>query len=784
MITSIYTNKQNAIARFATASIASLLVSGAMILTTGCSDDSSSPAGASASPSRVDDGDAMVFEMGDGTYELNVTGNGAWRIVDSTFFVQSISQTEGNGPATVKLKVLNNDLDERLEGKLIIEYDDPAQNQTINCVQKYYGDYDENAPTQTNKKYGVGFAYNAITGGFADKGVTVEVFNTAQLYDDGAISGSGTSINYSERSITGSTIADISYQLAIKNNVKGKIGKFEAEMKNSYDVGVAAQDTFQFAMNYIDLVTQSVSLDIPLDEIIYDDSFTYIKKTAYNAINGIGNRYPSSNEGFKRLIKAYGTHVVTGSNLGARIRQSMKANVAHISTKFDMKTFAKGAYTGKVANTSNTVEHELHASLQANLENMDINVSVWGGDAKKAMALTNSKILNPEDVREWKESIVDTTGNMYLLGFSEDGLIPLYELVDEDLPGGKERKQKLKDYMEGKDVISDFSTYECGTVTVVNVPKIEDFGDNTLVKDIYIKGQLIAKAVLEYIPNQNYNEKITVIYPVINNKVRFNMGFFIGDENHKPARVTWDGTDVAIVEYPELDFGKAKTLYIRGASITSEMPHGTTPFTGRVEDSYLKAKKYQMTTNNNKIVKEEDVSYNYPLVKVFNHIWTREDYLTRNDKYGLSLGYHKYSDAKNDRTKHFTVSSLGANETRYNIQLTNYISETEYAPAGWSIPDTTAFKEIANKLEANGLTKISNAMFNKKICLAAGETTDCGLLGLNLNGSTAYPIGGAYATNSTSAAVGVDIHGSTIRILKPEINKRGIISTNVRLIQN
>jgi hypothetical protein len=134
-----------------------------MILTTGCSDDSSSPAGAATDISKSDDGDAMVFEMQDGTYELNITAEGPWHIEDSTHFVQSISQTEGTGPATVELKVLTNDLDERLEGNLFIVSDDPNQDRTIKCVQKYYGDYGENAPSdigKSNKIYAVGYGYN------------------------------------------------------------------------------------------------------------------------------------------------------------------------------------------------------------------------------------------------------------------------------------------------------------------------------------------------------------------------------------------------------------------------------------------------------------------------------------------------------------------------------------------------------------------------------------------------------------------------------------------------
>lgn len=761
-------------------SLASLMFSGALLLATGCSDDGGGAAGASASTPKSDDAEAMYFEMNDGTYDLDITGEGPWHIVDSTYFVQKFSQTEGNGPATVKLTVLSNDLQERLEGKLIIAYEDSSQNKTIKCIQKFSGDYDENAPATTNKKYGVGYGYNAITGGFADKGLTAEIFNTKKLYEDEGISGSEKSIDYTERSFTGSTIADISYQLGIKNSVKGNVAKFEAEMKNSYDVSVAAQDTFMFAMNYIDVTTQSVSLDVPLEMIISDDSGDYMKAWAYNAINGLNKSYKTSNDGFRKLIRDYGTHVVLGSNLGARVRQSMKVNVAHISTKFDMKTYAKGALSGKVASSENTVENELHASLQANLENTDIKVSVWGGNAAKGMALTNAKIIEPKDLQAWKESIVDTTGNLYLLGFSDGGIVPLYELVDEELEGGKERKQKLKDYMEGKDVIADFSTYECGTVTTVDVPKIVDGNNNTLVKDIYSKGQLIAKAVLEYIPNQNYNEKIMVIYPVINNKVRFNMGFFIGDENHKPARVTWDGTDVAIVEYPEIESGIAKTIYIRGASITTEMPQGTTPFNGYVEDSYLKAKKFTNLMDGDNKMTTTDSDYNYPLVKVFDHIWTREDYMTRFDKEGQAL--EGFVNGKTYGDYEIKLDDDG----NYYIGYSYKMLSKKYAPAGWSVPKVETFKQLQDKLEANGITQLSKAVFSKKSC--TNNDKMCGVLGLNAeprfqmdyNGMSQQGVG--YLTSDTTYVYILEGASAFTYVTAAKDDK--VSGFSIRLIQN
>ena len=753
-------------------SIATLIAGG--IFSTACSDDTTgSPLGGTVNSSVQADDGAMVFEMQDGTYELSVTAEGPWHIEDSTHFVQSISQTEGTGPATVELKVLANDLDERLEGNLFVVADDPNQGKTVKVVQKYYGDYGENAPSdigRSNKIYAVGYGYNAITGAYADhSSLKAEIFNTKSLIEEfNGITLSPTSVDYHEKTFTGSTIADTSYELGSRVGVSGKIAKFETEMKSSYDLKVAAQDTFEFAMTYLNMVTQTVGLDIGVDDIKSDPE-NFMKKSAYDAINGLNKNYKTSNEGFKKLIRTYGTHVVVGAALGGRIRQSMTANVANISTQFDMKTFARAAYSGAIAKTKDTVDSKLSMSLKANLENMDIKVNVKGGDNLLAVKLTDSKVLNPEDIKNWKESVTKTE-NASFIDLAGDGVLPIYELIDEDLgPEAKERKQKLKEYMEGKDVIADFSTYECGTVTVIDVPKIEDREKNTLVKDIYSSGQLIAKAVLEYIPNQNYKEKIMVIYPVINNKVRFNMGFFIGDKTHKPARVSWDGTDVAIIEDADLDFGAVSKLYIRGSSVTAEAPNGTTPFAGRVEDSYLKANKSTFRRAGDMVTAIDTYDYNYPVVKIFNHIWTREDYVSYSDRYGNLL-----------RVQDFVL--IPWDNDLYKAELkTNIAKKKDYAPAGWSIPDATAFKEIADKLEANGITKITNAMWSKNECLIARETTDCGLLGLSLNAREGrherY-----YATNSDTTVIEMVRAASNIKIQK--IDSKSNPEAQVRLIQN
>ena len=305
----------------------------------------------------------------------------------------------------------------------------------------------------------------------------------------------------------------------------------------------------------------------------------------------------------------------------------------------------------------------------------------------------------------WKASVAKGKGA--LIGFPSDGLVPLYELIDETISDSTaKRKKLLKEYMESKAFVSDFNAYyECGTVTEIDVPKIEDLDTNTLIKDIYSGGQLVAKAALEFVPLLNIKEKVMVIYPVINNKPRYNLGFYIGDKDHKPARVSWDGTDAAIVEYADMDFGAAKKIYIRGTSVLSTAPEGTETHVGTVEDAYLASKIINKNIS-------ADFDYNYPLVKIFDHVWIRQDYASSTTRKGF---FRQPGSGQ----------VVGANPMWRKYDATEV---EEYVPLGWKIPSDTVFKSIENEFKKSGLSNIGKAMLRKKDCDSEKE---CGLLGFS-----------------------------------------------------
>ena len=301
-------------------------------------------------------------------------------------------------------------------------------------------------------------------------------------------------------------------------------------------------------------------------------------------------------------------------------------------------------------------------------------MSVLGGDEALATKLGAEKTFNAENYEAWKESV--TKDNMALVNFSSNSLVPLYELVDREAEGGEDRYKALKKYMTDGSVAADFSTYECGTVTEFDVPSFEDAKYNeTLIKDIYLGGQWVGQVCNEYIPNINRDERVTVVYPVVNNKPRYNMGFFLGDnKGHKPARVSWNGTNVAVEAYEELDYGAATTVYLRGASVLPKLPEGTTA---------LKA-----DAPRDGVIEMTD--YKYPLVKIFNNVWMRENW-----HHGMDYDSYLVDE---DIT-------INGEKIKYKSRyFNNKEPQSTLQPAGWRVPTKDDCQDIIDKLVNNGFT--------------------------------------------------------------------------------
>ena len=628
----------------------------------------------------------LLLEAGAHEFTFDIKTEGQWAVKSQNRFLH-VKNGSGTGNATVTVRVENNTFEDRKLGALDITFPGhESENKTITVEQKYLGDYGGNAANiieLNNKIYGVGFSYD-IKGEWASpNSVKVEIFNTDSLIKSGILATGVPQMEVSDYTITGSTISEVSNKLCIKASVEGSYGAFQAEANASFDMETSESSTYEYASTYFDIQLYRASLSKSPQSLIFD----YMTDDAYSAINGLPvktkrgmrNLYGNTREGFKKLIDDFGTHVIVEAGLGGRLRRSMQVNTSEITSSYDVKAFAKAGYDG-VCKAEASVDEHFKQSYKENAKAIKTSMSVLGGDKDLALDLVADGGFTSKNYTAWRKSVQDTA--MTIVNFSSKSLVPLYELVDREAEGGEDRYTALKSYMTDGSVAADFSTYKCGTVTEFEVPSFEGAKYNeTLIKDIYLGGQWVGQVCNEYIPNINRDKRVTVVYPVVNNKPRYNMGFFLGDnKGHKPARVSWDGTNVAVEAYEELDYGAATKVYLRGASVLPRLPEGTTALKADdPRDEYL-----------------EMIDWKYPLVKIFNNVWMRENWHSGNTS-GQPLREY----------------DIDVNGEKFTVKSQEFSDENDiYAnfPASWRVPTKDDAQSIIDKLSNNGFAQPITAL--------------------------------------------------------------------------
>ena len=640
---------------------------------------------------------AMLVEAWASEYTFEVKSDGEWKLETTDRFYE-LSVKSGSGDATIRLQAEDNQGEERKVGCLTVVFPGHEElNKTIYIEQKWAGDYDDNVASTiatSNKIYAAGYSYDATGEWASPNSVKMQIFDTKTLIEEGELNVGPTQISLVENIITGSSISDMTNALAVKANVNGGYGKFKAEANASFDMSHAKNSNYEYASTYLNLDVRVASFDLDLQTLCND----YMTDDAWFAINGVPREnkrtgrktvsYPSDKEGFKKLIASYGTHTILSAKLGGRVRHSMEIDISKITSSYDAKAFAKASYDGVIASGSGSVDEKFKQSFNDNRENINIRLDVLGGDEMAAKALGSKDGFTKENLEAWVQSV--TASNMALVNFDNSSLVPLYELIDESLTleedgvDGKARKQALKEYMEGREISRDFSDYDCGTVVGFEFSEYEfNAEEGILINDVVVEGQLVGQICREYIPSINRDGMVTVIYPVINNVPRYNMGFFLGNNTHKPARVAWDGTNVAIEEYPDLkSVITGDMLYLRGASISPEIPEGTTSVTGYIDPMVV------------------DLGHSsYGAVKIFNHIWITQDFRGERDSTGNPI-----------------PDLLIKKKDGHVYYYANYViipnNNTNLAPKGWRVATSTDYLEIQDKLSANGITNIARFFYN------------------------------------------------------------------------
>lgn len=638
--------------------------------------------------------------------------------------------TKGTRGGVLNLCVLDSLDGSQRSGKLTVTYSGGSKIE-VKLVQEAASTNEIEGGAGGRKNRKIGYGYDAFKGYLSDKCIKNPIFRIAQLEDEiETEDGSKARIVYADESSSithrdesGTNIAELESSLNASVNASVNFGGFSSELESTFEKKDKSNDNYQFAWSDTMVTTHTASVEGSSSLL---SSLDVLTMDAYKAINNV--KYDKNNDewvpstsynDFKKVIKDFGTHVVVGGVLGGKMHVDMAADTSHIEGSYEVTAMIKAGYEGSVFSGDAKVNGSYKDTLTSDSDAFKFNANVTGGskDEKKVLnSQLKERKVEADTVTEWMNSLSEIE-NCVLMDFvDEDSLIPIYELVDTDLEGGEERYEAFKEYFETK-MFTDFtvkkqSSYVSNAPAKVEVPSDWD-KDGSLIKDVYNDGTLCARITNEYIPQLNVSKRVTVVYPASNNKVYYNLGYFVGDDTHRPHSVSWQG-DIPVLSEKlndSKDFGAVSTVYIKALNLSGiepdYLPDETEPFSTEIRDYKLEA--------------GQNGSYN--LVKILGNIYTRDywhgEYFADGRTYLSNSVYYDYGSPVIESIRYCAYAS---DFIYWDLYHSAYGGG--FAPTGWDIPS----EDSGNAL----LSAVNNIVGTLPNGSKAGMFLEGGVLGLNL----------------------------------------------------
>ena len=636
---------------------------------TACSDELQNEANA-LNGNNTESSEVMTLEQYNYFVPVKVNVEGDWEI-DFKFNDPSnrfcyASPTKGHGPATIKLCMNDNWTEKRNEGELIIrDLNNNNNTQTFRLMQKCNLDNPEYMNTMTrgdegriktdlilctqgNRGKAVGYGYNCQKAPGINSISLNPIIALVKLEDNEEFDAGARTMpiaDYVQQEFSGSSYEELYRDVKVKTNSKVNKGGLTAELKTSFTDEQKSSTDKMFVYTTVDVKLVNAYIEGVDGNTIKD----FLTDNAKNAINGKGV-YTSDNAGFKRLVDDYGTHLIMSGDLGGRIRYSTTVEKSLTENTREATAYAKMSYKNKIVDASSDLDAKLTQKFSSNTSKVYTTVDSWGGNVKVG--------TTEASVKEWKDSLKIEKAIVVDLGRNDGDLIPLYDLVDTSTDEGKERQARMKDYFEtgmatvmAYDGTSQHVSSDTYKITITDeLMKANGYftpQDGSLVYNVIGNNKVVAMICQEYIPQISNMGSVLTVYPVNNNKPDFSNGRFLGNALYPASRISWNSDGCKITKDAD-NRNPERVIYMRGGTIFTKEPLGCEIVETQIKAKHLEAAKancdfktqagdgkYHYDGNNLDHYSKDDshiqkIKYNneyqYPLVKIGNHIWTREIY--------------------------------------------------------------------------------------------------------------------------------------------------------------
>lgn len=382
----------------------------------------------------------------------------------------------------------------------------------------------------------------------------------------------------------------------------------------------------------------------------------------------------------QQMLTQFGTHLVVNTLSGGMIDYVVcfdKNYSGSVETKIKEQStylFGKSVNDERSESTINSInnidnKHALELSggskatrraLQADIDNL--------GAAER---------LNGDKFKAWLASI--TFSHPENLAAIDFGFMPIWDLFNDQTVSSliqaevSKLNQHSNNRFTAKELGIDNYSFDISSLDL----SFDDKG--SLVKVFYdSKKQPYIEVCSEYVPKIRTDRRVTVIYPIVNGVARMNQGIFIGDgEGNPPAQLVFGDNDVFVTNVTDRGPNDVlDSLYLlHGNLYASSYGSPCDP----IETQLSGVLQYFQL---------DQSSYKYPIVKIANLYWTREDLHEEMD-FGAydARGYWEATEKLIDGTLYANTYQSNSNDFYlmhrdvWNINLNDYGYRI-----GWYVP--------------------------------------------------------------------------------------------------
>ena len=339
-------------------------------------------------------------------------------------------------------------------------------------------------------------------------------------------------------------------------------------------------------------------------------------------------------EAILRLLNKYGTHLIIQTDLGGRIDYTFTLN-KELTVNNEGEMREEVDYTlGHLTLSDRNKNYQHSTSSQKNLPEA---ITLRGGseDSRAAMKkallqLTPESQISPELITEWLSTVNYEESPAYSpnLDVIHFELFPLWDLVDDELRTAfinvtLKLSQQSDCQLSSRFLGTDVYTIRSDSKDLTDFSKVGRDGSLSRLLFLRSGGKMepVLLACSEYVPAIRTDQRVTILYPICDRRMRMNQGLFIGDGIHQPAFVGFSKSDCYVNPIDTLPTGRIiRTVYYINGNLHLDSK-GIIPLDeqqlGRtvIDDEMI----FRTAEDSKMIV------HRHPVVKIGSLFWTRHD---------------------------------------------------------------------------------------------------------------------------------------------------------------